>query len=333
MSEPRATPRSAANAIPVASGASPPVEPLPAAGSTERRLAEVAAVGVMAIWAGNFIVVKSTIPILTPVGYSFLRFLLAGGVLLAICRWREGSIGIPRADALRIVLLGFIGFGAYQLLWPTALSTTSVGNSALLIAATPVFTMLISAGIGADRLGPTRAIGAATAFAGVAIVAASHGFTLDRAALGDGLTVGAATCWAVYVSFGAGVLRRHSPLRTSAWAILAGCVVLGPVGVWQLSTADLSAVGPAQLAAVAYSGLLAGALGNVIVLRGIQLLGPTRITNLQFLPPALAILMAALFLGEPILPTQVVGGAVIVLGVLVARREWRPIRRRAPVGG
>jgi drug/metabolite transporter (DMT)-like permease len=43
--------------------------------------------------------------------------------------------------------------------------------------------------------------------------------------------------------------------------------------------------------------------------------------------------MAALFLGEPILPTQVVGGAVIVLGVLVARREWRPIRRRAPVGG
>jgi drug/metabolite transporter (DMT)-like permease len=311
MSEPRTTPGAPAS-------------------SAERRIAEVAAVGVMAIWAGNFIVVKSTIPVLTPVGYSFLRFLLAGGVLLAICRWREGSVGIPRADAVRIELLGFIGFGGYQLLWPTALSTTSVGNSALLIAATPIFTMLISAAIGADRLGPTRAIGATIAFGGVAIVAASHGFTFDRAALGDVLTLGAAVCWAVYVSFGAGVLRRHSPLRTSAWAILAGCLVLGPVAVWQLAGVDLSAVGPAQLTAVAYSGLLAGALGNVVVFRGIQLLGPTRITNLQFLPPALALVMAAVFLAEPILPTQILGGSVIVLGVLIARREWRPIRAGSP---
>ena len=106
--------------------------------------------------------------------------------------------------------------------------------------------------------------------------------------------------------------------------------------MWQLANADLSAVGPAQLGAVAYSALLAGALGNVVVFRGIKLLGPTAITNLQFLPPAVAIVLAAIFLGEPILPTHVVGGAVIVLGVLIARREWRPRRprvRRRPRAG
>ena len=276
----------------------------------------------MAIWAGNFIVVKATIPILTPVGFAFLRFLVAGVVLMVLCRWWEGSIGIPRRDLGRIVLLGFVGFGAYQLLWTTALSSTSVGNSALLIAATPIFTMLISSAIGTDRLGPTRAIGAGISFAGVAIVAATHGASLDKAALGDVLTLGAAVCWAIYVSFGATVLRRHSPLRTSAWAILAGTVLLAPVALWEMAHADLSAVGPAQVAAVAYSALLAGALGNVVVFRGIKLLGPTRTTNLQFLPPALAIVMAAFFLGEPILPSQVIGGVVIVLGVVVARHDW-----------
>ena len=100
------------------------------------------------------------------------------------------------------------------------------------------------------------------------------------------------------------------------------------MGLWQLSRADLSGVGPAQVGAVLYSGLLAGALGNVVVFWAIRLLGPTRITNLQFLPPALAIVMAAVFLGEAILPTQLVGGAVIVLGVLLARRDRVAIRRR-----
>lgn len=297
----------------------------------ERRLAEAAAVGVMVIWGGNFIVVKSTIPILTPIGYAFVRFLLAGLTLLVMTRVREGSLGIPRRDILPLAALGAVGFGAYQLMWPTALLTTSVGNSALLVASTPIFTALIAAAIGSDSLGPGKAVGALVAFAGVALVASSHGFTLDQAAIGDGLTLAAAICWACYASFGSSVLRRHSPLRASAWTILFGTAVLAPVGLWQLAHADLSGVGPAQVGAVLYSGLLAGALGNVVVFWGIKLLGPTRITNLQFLPPVLAILMAAIFLGEPILATQVAGGLVILAGVLVARRDRvvpRRLRRR-----
>jgi drug/metabolite transporter (DMT)-like permease len=39
----------------------------------------------------------------------------------------------------------------------------------------------------------------------------------------------------------------------------------------------------------------------------------------QFLVPAFAVVLAALFLGEAIVVGQVVGGAVIVLGILVSR--------------
>jgi drug/metabolite transporter (DMT)-like permease len=97
--------------------------------------------------------------------------------------------------------------------------------------------------------------------------------------------------------------------------------------LWELSGADLSRVDWPQIAALAYSGLLASALGNVVVFWGIALLGPTRITNLQFLPPALAIVPAALFLQDPILPTQVVGGAIIVGGVLIWRQTRISMRR------
>jgi drug/metabolite transporter (DMT)-like permease len=280
----------------------------------------------MVVWAANFVVVKSTIPVLTPVGYAFLRFAGAGIVLLAVCRWREGSVAIRRADVLPLAGLGILGFGLYQLLWSTALASTSVGNSALLIGATPIFTAVVAAGVGADTLNRGRALGVAVSFGGVAVVAAGHGLVLDSAAMGDILTLGAAISWAMYVSFGAGVLRRVTPLRATAWTITFGTIVLAPFGLWQLAGADLGRVGVAQLAALAYSGLLSSALGNVVVFWGVSLLGPTRITNLQFLPPALAIVFAAIFLGDPILATQVAGGAIIVTGILLARRG-RPARR------
>jgi drug/metabolite transporter (DMT)-like permease len=287
----------------------------------ERRLAEAACVGIMVLWAANFVVVKSTIPVLSPVGYAFVRFALAGIVLLAICRWREGSIAIPRRDIVPLAGLGFLGFGVYQMLWSTALASTSVGNSALLIGSTPVFTALVAAAIGVDRLDRVKALGVAIAFCGVAIVAASHGLTFGSSAIGDLLTLGAAVSWAFYVSIGAGVLRRFSPLRATAWTVTFGALFLAPIGLWQLGGVDLAQVGPGQIGAIAYSGLLSSALGNVVVFWGISLLGPTRITNLQFLPPALAIVFAAIFLGDPILAGQVLGGAIIVAGVLLARRS------------
>jgi len=300
----------------------------------ERRAAEAACVGVMVIWGANFVVVKSTMPVLTPLGYALLRFSIGGAILLGLCRWREGSVRIPRADIPAMAALGLLGFGIYQLLWSTALSSTSVGNSALLIASTPLFTALIAAALGADTLSRSRVAGIAIAFVGVAIVvAAGEGLRIDSAAVGDLMTIGAAISWAVYVSLGAGILRRYSPLRATAWTVSFGALFLTPFGLAQLSTVDPAHIGAAQVGAVAYSALLSCALGNLVVFWGISLLGPTRVTNLQFLPPVIALVFAAIFLGDPILVSQVVGGLVILGGILVARRDRSPGRGRALSAG
>jgi len=60
----------------------------------------------------------------------------------------------------------------------------------------------------------------------------------------------------------------------------------------------------------------------------VKLLGPTRVTALQFLVPALAVVMAAIFLSEAIRPVQVVGGGIILLGVALLRRGSLPGRGR-----
>lgn len=295
-----------------------------------RRLAEIGVVAVMVLWAANFIVVKSAVAVLPPVGFTFLRFLLASATLLALLRWREGSIGLPRRDAPAILLLGGLGFGLYQILWTTGLTTVAAGDSALIIAASPVLVALISVAVRTDFLTPMKLAGVLVSFAGVAIVIGSGpGLSLGRSISGEVITLAAAVCWSTYTALAAPFVRRVSPLRMTAWATVAGTVVLAPLALAQLSAINLAHVGPEVLGAVLYSGMLAAGVSNVIVLNGVKAVGPTRATAYQFLVPGLAVVLAALLLHEQIRPGQAIGGVVIIAGVLVTRTSYRTRRKAA----
>jgi drug/metabolite transporter (DMT)-like permease len=290
----------------------------------------------MVFWAANFIVVKGAISVLPPVGFTFLRYSVAAVTLVILLRIREGGLVVPRGDVGRILLLGVVGFGFYQVLWTVALQTVPAGDSALLIAATPVVTALLAMSFGMDTPNGVKLIGAFVSFAGVGLViAAGHGLALGVSIGGDLLTLGAAVCWAAYTVFGARILRRHSPLVTTTWAIVAGTIFLAPIGIAQLVTSDLSGFGLPVILAIVYSGTLAAGFANVVIFQGVKLLGPTRVTAFQFLVPVLAVLMAALFLGEAIRPAQVIGGAVILAGVALLRSGSWPsgAKMRQVIGG
>ncbi len=285
-----------------------------------RLVAELATLLVMLSWGANVVAVKAAIADVPPVLFAFFRFGSAFLVLLAFLWWREGGITLPRRDVVPIALLGLAGFGIYQDLWASALGQTTAANSALLTAATPVSTMLIAAAIGSDTLSPARAIGAAVAFCGAfGVVAATHGFALSGASAGDLMTLAATVSWACYVAFGAPVLRRHSPLKTATWAIGFGCLGMLPFAIIQAQGYDTARIQPGTLALLAFCALVPAAVANVVVFAAIKVLGPTTVTFFQFLVPAFAVLMAAAFLGEAIVAGQVIGGAVIMLGILVAR--------------
>jgi drug/metabolite transporter (DMT)-like permease len=279
----------------------------------------------MVAWAGNFIVVKSAIGIVPPVAFTFLRYVVAASTLLLLLRWREGAIRLPRGDVVRIAILGSIGFGCYQLIWPVALQSIPAGDSALLIAATPVITALLAVAVGADVANPIKLLGALVSFVGVGLViAAGQGLDLGVSLVGDVLTLGAAACWAVYTVFGADVLRRHSPLVASTWAIVFGTIFMAPAGIAQLLTMDATRIGLPVVLAVLYAGTIAAGVANVVIAHGLKLLGPTRVTAFQFLVPGLAVVLAAVFLGEAIRPAQVIGGLVILAGVAMLRGgSWR----------
>ena len=160
------------------------------------------------------------------------------------------------------------------------------------------------------------------------VIAAGQRLDLGVSLVGDLLTLVAATCWAIYTVFGARILRRHSPLVATTWAIVAGTLFIAPVGI-----AQLAVDGPPRCRACRSSsrsstrGRWPPASPTSSSSTALKLLGPTRVTALQSLVPALAVVLAAIFLGEAIRPAQVVGGVVILGGVALLRRGAWPGRR------
>ena len=130
---------------------------------------------------------------------------------------------------------------------------------------------------------------------------------------------------------GTRVLRHVDPLNATAWTVLGGFLFLIPFGVWDAVTAPPASIPAAAIAGVLYSGALAAGVANVLVFNAVRLVGPTRASSMQLLVPAGAVLLGALFLGEPVGIGQVAGGLVIVLGVATTRRASvmpAPLRAR-----
>jgi drug/metabolite transporter (DMT)-like permease len=112
---------------------------------------------------------------------------------------------------------------------------------------------------------------------------------------------------------------------------------MAPLGLIPLIGFDLAAVPVGAWLLLLFSAVVAVGVANVVTLHGVRLLGPTRVTNYQFLTPFVTLVLAAVLLSEPILPGQLVGGVVIGLGILIARGDARRLASRTldriPGGG
>jgi drug/metabolite transporter (DMT)-like permease len=75
----------------------------------------------MLTWGANVVMVKTAIRDVPPVLFAFVRFGTAFLVLLAVLRWREGSVWLPLRDVLPMLLLGIAGFALNQDLGPRLL--------------------------------------------------------------------------------------------------------------------------------------------------------------------------------------------------------------------
>jgi len=275
------------------------------------------------IWGINFAVVKAALAEMTPLSFNSLRFLLASALTLLSLRLIEGDMGFARGDWWRLLGLGLIGNTCYQLLFINGINHTTAGNSALLLATTPIFVSLIGAAFGVERVGKLAWVGVFLSLAGIFMVIVGSGKELGLAKetiSGDILVLIGAAAWSVYTVLCKPMLSRYSALKLTALAMAAGTPFIVLFSIPQLLAQDWATVSWQGWLGLFFSGSMAIALAYIIWNSGVSKVGGARTAVYSNLSPVIAAIFAWLTLGEAITIFMVVGAAMIFLGIYLTRR-------------
>ena len=287
------------------------------------------------VWGGMFPVAASILPALGPYWMTFVRYIAASLILLVGLRLVEGAGALrPDGRALRLAGLGTLGFAGFNLLGMEGVAHSQPQNISLVIALTPLLTLLVTA-VRTRRAPSATTLGwLLLALLGVAIVLThGHPTALGSVGIGEPLALVGAVCWIVY-SFGAAGFTGWSPLRYTTLTMAGGTLGIGAVtlvatAVGHTSVPPAGAFGHA-VPQLAYMVVLAAVLAVLGWNTGVRHLGPLNGVLFMNLVPITTFTVEGLR-GSPVTAVDLVGVAVTIaalVGENIGRR--RGARTAAP---
>ena len=300
-----------------------PEAPVPASAFTRSAIwIDIGLVTLCVIWGVNFSVIKVALLEIEPLAFNALRFPLAAETLFVLLRWR-GPIPLPHKDhRARVVLLGLLGNLVYQFLFIFGIDATFAGNASLVLATTPVWTLVLSTLLGQEQHTVAVWVGVLTTMGGMVFVvvggASALGYS-DGLPHGDLLLIAAAVTWSVYTVGAQDLTRRYGALAVTSWTLWIGTLGLVAAGAPSVASMDFGAISLTAWASVGYAGVLAIAVAYWLWNVGLEHIGSARTSVLSNLVPVVALITAALWLDEQPSVLQMTGAAIIIGGVWLAR--------------
>jgi len=304
------------------------------------------------IWGTNYALIKSTFREIDPQAFNALRLVEASCVLVAtslfVRRFRPVENGdvrgrreiasifhtpapVTRADWIRLTWLGLVGHCLYQFLFVGGLAKTSVANSSLIFAMTPIVISLLSAMIGHERPGALHWAGTILSLVGIYIVVGRGAHVSAESLRGDLMLFGCVLCWSIYTIGARPLMVRHSPVGVTALSMAIGTIAYVPLAAPVLQRTEWAAVSPLTWLKLVYSALFAICVAYTIWYAAVREIGSARTSVYSNLPPIIAMLTAYLWLREPLGLMKIAGAAAVLAGVALTRvaRGSRPMAQAA----
>lgn len=272
------------------------------------------------IWGVNFIVVKAALPAFnSPLTFNAVRFSLASLAVFALARAR----GAPRPPSVllpRVVAMALLGNTVYQLLFIEGVAHTRAGNAALIMAAIPVQTAVMSHLLGHERLRGRDALGLVLSTAGIATIVLGSGTVgFSGTVAGDLMMLASAILWSAYTIGTKPLADALGATAATAWTMGLGAIPLVLICLPTALEQNWRAVAPVAWGGVVFSALGALVVAYLIWSRGIQRLGPARTALYSNFTPVVAVLAAWPLLGETPTLWQALGATGIFGGIWLTR--------------
>ncbi|CAA9481302.1 MAG: Permease of the drug/metabolite transporter (DMT) superfamily [uncultured Rubrobacteraceae bacterium] len=268
----------------------------------------------------NFVAVKLVVADVPPVLFAAARFTLAGSLLFVISRFAERGTRLKRGDLLPVLGLGVVGITLTQTVFTVGVGLTTAANTALVYSTSPVWGMLLGFALGLERPRLAGVLGICLSLVGVGFIVYGGLEFAGTSLVGDALILAAAVCWGSYTVLSLGLLERYPPISLAAYSMILGGLVAFPLSLFDPHTFDTAAIDSTTWTAAAYSMLFSSAFGFAAWGSGVSRVGANRVLIYQYLVTVIGVSAGIVLLGESFGPEQLIGAAVIVAGVYLAKR-------------
>src|SRR4051794_18890795 len=277
------------------------------------------------IWSSTYLAIRLMVETVPPALGAGLRFVLAGGAMLAFLVARRGVAGVRVRPAQLgwAALVGTLLAAGGNGLVTIAEQDVPSGLAALLIASEPLVIVMLRGATG-DRVGRATLAGVALGFVGVGILMLPGGRPDDVPLGMTLLVVVAAVSWALGSFVSPRVNLPRDPLVSTAWSLLIGGAVLvaGGLLAGEGDGLDLGAFSTTSILAFAYLVVI----GSIVAFSCYSWLlsnAPiSQVSTYAYVNPVLAVALGAGFLSEEVSAVTLAGMALVIASVaVIVRRE------------
>ena len=272
-----------------------------------------------AIWGSSFMFMRIGSPEFGPILFATLRTGIAA-LFLYLCLVKFKQAKALNGRWQQIFIVGTLNTAIPFAFFGYATLTLTAGITSVLNATTPMFGAIVAYLWFRDKLSASAGFGLLLGFIGVYLLvsdnihlpASQANINETNALLPALAALLAAMCYGISANYTKKHFTGIKPLALAAGSQISATVLLLPISLFFIPDAIPSSQ---AITSVLFIGIICTGFAYILFFRLIAHLGPTKAISVTYLIPAFGILWGALFLGETISLTMLMGGVVILLGV------------------
>lgn len=273
----------------------------------------------MMTWASSFIALKSAIGPLGPMSVVFGRMIVAS---LCFVYFIKGfmKLEFTKKDIKYILLMTAFEPCLYFIFEAKALQLTTASQAGMITSMMPLMTA-IGAGIALKEVITKKVIiGSFIAVIGAVwlSLSAQSSENASNPLLGNFLEFCAMICGAWYAIAIRYLTQRFSALFLTAAQGFVGAIFFFPLALWEYNTMSMNFTTEALLW-VLYLGVVVTIGGYGMFNLALSRIEASRASVFVNLIPVFTVLLAYLFLGEVLKPTEIIASIVILCGVAISQ--------------
>lgn len=282
------------------------------------------------LWGINYPIVKLILQSIPEGEFMLIRFIASIVLLVCYLRFSGESLGVSGNHYGRVLLLGLLGVGFYNILWTCGIHKTTSANAALLISTSPIFTAIYSIGTKQEKVNLGTWAGIALAFGGIyQIISRTPGTEFSFSSVvftGNSLVLTSSLLFALYAIVAKPLLDYYSPVKLVTLAMIGGLPVIAVYGLQQDAVTIWRDVDLWTWLGLCYIIIFGTIISFAFWYIGIKRTSPVRSTVFHFIVPVTSMVFGALLLGEPVTSGQIVGAILVFWGLIVVKSPAKIVK-------